>query len=360
MRRFAVVAVAALALAPPALAGGLRMHVSGSGGGTITLWPSGLQPCRADTPMLSGGCNYEDNGGGLIFQEKPDPGSTFDGWPYPQCFIYPGGYCQTSGTQGNSCCTDVYVSFSKLRYTLAVGVAGTGKGSVVSAPGGIDCGSACSAAFDWNTNVTLTPQPAPGSKFSAWTGACSGSGGCTVSVTAAASVAAVFDLDSFPLVVSKSGAGRGTVASAPAGIDCGERCSAPFVFGSSVTLNAVAATGSHFSGWGDACSGTGLCAPTIAAAPTAVGADFDLIGVIARIHGRTLSLALSSERAARLTITLAGPSRYTTVVAVPSGPATRSLPLPRRLRPGRYTARFLLRDALGSATLAPRSLRLAP
>ncbi len=358
MRRFAIVVFAALTLAPSALAGGIRMHVSGSGGGTITIWPSGRQPCRAETPMLTGGCVFDDGGGGLIFQATPDPGSTFDGWPYPQCYLYPGGYCQTSGPQGPSCCSDLYVSFSKLRYTLAVGVAGTGRGSVVSAPGGIDCGATCDAAFDWNSSVTLTPQPVSGSKFSAWTGGCSGSGSCNVSLTAAASVTAVFDLDSFPIVVGKTGAGRGTVTSTPAGVDCGDRCSAPFVFGSSVTLNAVAATGSHFSGWTDACSGTSQCSLSVAAAPTMVDARFETISVTTRLRGRTLTLALSVERASRLTMTLTGSARYTTTLTVSPGQATASLLLPKRLHPGRYTAHFLLRDALGSAALGATALHL--
>lgn len=359
MTRATLVALTvALVLAPAALAGGMRVHVSGSGGGTIKLWPGGQQPCRAETPMLTGGCIYDDGGGGLIFQATPDPGSTFDGWPYPQCYLFPGGYCQTSGGQGPSCCSDLYVSFSKLRYTLTVGVAGTGRGSVESAPGGVDCGTTCSATFDWNTSVTLTPQPAVGSRFSAWTGACTGSGSCTVSLTAAAAVTAVFDLDNFPIVVAKTGTGRGTVTSTPAGIDCGERCSAPFVFGSSVTLNAIAATGSHFSGWTDSCSGTSTCSPTIAAAPTAVDAHFDAISVTTRLRGRTLTLAVYAERASRLTITLAGPSRYTATLPLSPGPATPSLLLPKRLRPGRYTARFLLRDALGSATLGTAAFRV--
>jgi List-Bact-rpt repeat protein len=348
----------ALVLTPGTLAGSIRMHVSGSGGGTIRLWPGGQQPCRAETPMLSGGCIYYDFGGGLIFQATPDPGSTFDGWPYPQCYLFPGGYCQMSGPQGASCCFDLSVSFSKLRYTLTVGTAGTGRGAVASSPSGIDCGTFCSATYDWNTSVTLTPQPAVGSKFTGWTGACSGIGACTVTLAAAASVTAVFDLDNFPVVVSKTGTGRGVITSSPTGISCGDRCNTPFIYGSLVTLTATAATGSHFAGWSGPCSGTGECAPTIGAGPTTVGARFDAVTVTARLHGRTLTVALYAERASTLTIALSGPSRYTIALRLRPGRAAPSLPLPKRLPPGRYTARFLIRDGLGAATLNTANLQL--
>jgi hypothetical protein len=52
--------------------------------------------------------------------------------------------------------------------------------------------------------------------------------------------------------------GDGTVTSAPAGIDCGKACTATFT--GPVTLTATPATGSTFSGWDGACSGTGGCA----------------------------------------------------------------------------------------------------
>ncbi|HWP22578.1 MAG TPA: fibronectin type III domain-containing protein [Candidatus Binatia bacterium] len=47
--------------------------------------------------------------------------------------------------------------------------------------------------------------------------------------------------------------GSGTVTSNPAGINCGSTCSADFASGTTITLNAVAASGYTFSGWsGDA------------------------------------------------------------------------------------------------------------
>src|SRR5262249_53922741 len=69
----------------------------------------------------------------------------------------------------------------------------------------------------------------------------------------------------FSLTIIKSGSGLGTVTSNPAAITCGSGCTAFFTPGTSVTLNANAATGSNFNtGWsGAGCSGSGQCAVVI-------------------------------------------------------------------------------------------------
>ena len=55
------------------------------------------------------------------------------------------------------------------------------------------------------------------------------------------------------LTVSKTGAGTGTVTSAPAGISCGTACSFSFASGAIVTLSATPGASSFFTGWsGDA------------------------------------------------------------------------------------------------------------
>lgn len=78
------------------------------------------------------------------------------------------------------------------RHALTVSRSGAGGGTVTSNPAGIDCGSTCTWNFDEGTSVTLTATPASGSTFSGWSGACSGTGACTVTMNGTKSVTATF------------------------------------------------------------------------------------------------------------------------------------------------------------------------
>ena len=60
----------------------------------------------------------------------------------------------------------------------------------------------------------------------------------------------------YTLTVTKLRDGAGRVSGLPAGLDCGPECTARYVSGTRVTLTATAETGSYFTGWGGACSGT--------------------------------------------------------------------------------------------------------
>ncbi len=79
-------------------------------------------------------------------------------------------------------------------HTLSVTKSGGGSGAVSSSPAGIDCGGTCSHAYDDGTSVTLSATPAAGSTFAGWSGGgCTGSGGCTVTISADRTVSATFD-----------------------------------------------------------------------------------------------------------------------------------------------------------------------
>jgi hypothetical protein len=153
-------------------------------------------------------------------------------------------------------------------YTLSVLLAGAGIGTVTSDPAGINCGSDCSETYGAGTLVTLTATPEAGSIFAGWSGACSGTDLCIVTMDAARDVAATFTTSSqaYTLTVTLSGTGSGTVTSDPAGIDCGADCNESYSVNTLVTLTATPEAGSIFSGWSGACSGTDLCIVTMDAA----------------------------------------------------------------------------------------------
>jgi hypothetical protein len=77
---------------------------------------------------------------------------------------------------------------------LTVAMAGTGGGFVASSPAGIACPTICGATFKSGTVVTLTATPDAGSNFVGWSGACTGTGTCTLTMNAAQSVTATFAL----------------------------------------------------------------------------------------------------------------------------------------------------------------------
>ncbi len=148
-------------------------------------------------------------------------------------------------------------------YTLSVSNAGAGSGAVTSTDGSINCGTTCSSTYDSGTAVTLTATPAPGSTFTGWSGACTGTGACRLTIAANESVTATFALTPVTLSVTKTGTGGGTVTSADGSINCGTTCSSTYDSGTAVTLTAAPAPGSTFTGWSGACTGTGACRLTI-------------------------------------------------------------------------------------------------
>jgi uncharacterized repeat protein (TIGR02543 family) len=163
-------------------------------------------------------------------------------------------------------------------YALTVTKSGTGSGTVTSSTGGIDCGATCSATINSGTAVTLTAVAASGSTFGGWSGACTGTGSCVVTMTAARSVTATFTstVTTFALTITKSGTGTGTVTSSTGGINCGSICSANIASGTTVTLTAAAASGSTFAGWSGACTGTAATCTVSMTAARAVTATFGL------------------------------------------------------------------------------------
>jgi hypothetical protein len=143
------------------------------------------------------------------------------------------GYVTTTATAGSASQTAAIA----VGPTLTVNRSGSGAGTVTSSPaGGIDCGAVCTATPTRGTSVTLTATASAGSTFIGWSGACSGPGTCTLTLTNAATVTATFGtaIVGYTVTVTTSGTGAGVVTSSPAGINCGTTCSATFAPGTVV------------------------------------------------------------------------------------------------------------------------------
>lgn len=163
-------------------------------------------------------------------------------------------------------------------FELDVALAGSGQGSVTSNPNGIGCPGDCAEIFEDGSMVELFATAAGDSQFAGWSGDCSGSTTCIVTMDQARSVTATFDLTGESLAVSLDGNGSGTVTSTPAGINCPGTCSATFALGTDVSLAASPDAGSEFLNWAGDCAGS-TCQVTMDGPRTviAVFGDGDLL-----------------------------------------------------------------------------------
>ncbi len=160
------------------------------GGGNGTVTGNGFN-CTITNGVASGTCSKTYNSGDIADTLTPAAGAghSFGGWS--------GGTCSGSGTCRAGSMTSNKIAtatFTLNDYNLSITRSGSGSGTVTGAPAGINCGSTCSYMYPYNTSVTLTATAADGSIFAGWSGeGCTGTGTCTVTMTAARNVTARFN-----------------------------------------------------------------------------------------------------------------------------------------------------------------------
>jgi photosystem II stability/assembly factor-like uncharacterized protein len=161
----------------------VRLHAlgvtkAGTGSGPVSSSPAGITCGSTCSATFAAGTPVQ-------LTATANSGSMFTGWS---------GACSgaTTCTVPMDAAKSVTASFQVIR-VLTVSRGGAGTGTISSAPAGILCGSACSAAYAHGTTVTLSAVADTLSTFAGWTGACSGaSASCVVSMTEARNVMAIF------------------------------------------------------------------------------------------------------------------------------------------------------------------------
>lgn len=241
-----------------------KLTVSIMGEGIVFSDPDGIE-CKAET------CVAEfPQGTPVTLTAKPGEGQLFAKWS---------GNCQ--GTEVTCKLTLSQSMAAKAEFepvpkvTLTLNITGTG--NVVSDPEGLVCkAGTCVGQFPQGSEVVLKQTPGENQVFSEWTGGCTGSEECKVTLNAPVVITAAFIPPPPPpnVDLSVTIVGGGSVVSNPVGLTCtAGTCTSPFPSGIPVTLNVTPNAGQSFSGWSGACSGIGSCTLTITAA-TAATATF--------------------------------------------------------------------------------------
>ncbi|TXH60466.1 MAG: hypothetical protein E6Q93_06750 [Burkholderiaceae bacterium] len=155
------------------------MTVSVTGTGTVNASGTGIScssQCSGAVPA----------GTSVTLTASAGSGYQFVGW---------GGACTGTGNCSVTLnqATTVTAQFAATTGTTsALTISKAGSGTVTSSPAGINCGTDCSEAYTNGTTVTLTAQAASGYTFSGWSGPCSGTGTCVVTMSQARTVSATF------------------------------------------------------------------------------------------------------------------------------------------------------------------------
>jgi uncharacterized repeat protein (TIGR01451 family) len=185
----------------------LLITPAGNGTGTVKSVPTGINCGTACSSGFASGTQ-------ITLTATASAGSTFTGWG--------AGPCEGTGTCTFTitAATTVVANFAANanNFTLTVNEAGSGTGTVTSSPAGIVCPptTTCSAAFASGTVVALTATASEGSTFAGWSGAgCTGTGGCSVTMTAAQTVTATFNSGNSPVTIGLAPGSPSTVNTTP-------------------------------------------------------------------------------------------------------------------------------------------------
>ncbi len=224
------------------------------GEGTVASSPAGIL-CGAECEA-----QYEEDSL-VTLTASPAAGYAFKAWK--NC----DPLSETTGVNGRQCkvkmsaAKSVGAKFVKT-YELSAAKAG-GLGKLGTSPGGIVCLPNCTsstAAFKEGATVTVTQAPSKHFTFTGWSGDCTGSGACTVSMSADKEVEALFTEDAkFSLSVDKEGGGQASIKSKGVGLLCGYTCyaaAADFYSGEVVAISWKLNKGTTSIEWS---SGSGTC-----------------------------------------------------------------------------------------------------
>jgi hypothetical protein len=210
----------------------VQVNLVGAGTGRVTSQPAGID-CPGACAMAVA------QGTAVTLTATADATAHFEG--------YGGGTCSglSCAFTADTTTKPIFANFSQLvvqpgQHTVTVTVTGV-TGTVVSTPQGIACPGVCSAQFADGTTVSLAATSTAGNTF-VWSGACTGSAGCSLTLSADASVTATFSDPCVGLLPNLPDPVAASLAGTPGpGLTCGNADSdgAGNVYASSTAIGSA-------------------------------------------------------------------------------------------------------------------------
>lgn len=201
--------------------GTARLEVTASASGLLSAW------------IDFGGDGSWNEAGDAIFTDRAVaagvnsltvnvPCGAVPGASYARFRLSSAGGLSVTGLALDGEVEDYSVLISPIRYDLSITTTGPGNGSVLILPGGTSCPGTCTKTYPEGTNVNLAPSPAAGSAFAGWSGDCTGTGACALTMDADKTVTATFEpctytLSQFNVLAPRAGLQASVDVIAPAG-----------------------------------------------------------------------------------------------------------------------------------------------
>jgi uncharacterized repeat protein (TIGR02543 family) len=229
---------------------------------------------------------------GIVYQEVPSPSMTGSGFSgiytlgtyadYQTIAMYPNsGHLRVTVTpdvatveyvrsnqSGVSYTYTIEPNTPSVTYDLTMAVDPAGSGTTVPVVG--------AHTYDEGTVVDVTASPNSGYAFDHWSGACTGTGACQVTMNADRSVTAHFTA-TYDLTMAVDPVGGGTTNPA-VGVHA-------YAENAVVNITATANPGYTFSSWSGACTGSGTCSVTMDADKTVTAHFAQATSVLGGVNG---------------------------------------------------------------------------